>query len=249
MLDRSRDSLPRANSVLIGILLAVLAVLLLAWVTFGLVRSGDDQSGQVADQKIVAQSQDGGADTPAPEAENRNVDSYAAYEAKDPFRQIVEPAEANTGEDIGSSGTGDDTSGGGTSSGGSPSPGRTGSESSSDDGDNGPASSSSGGTGSASDNGTSGGSASIADGSQRGQSLDSDGDKVSNKREKQLGLSQTNPDTDGDGIQDGADDSNGDGRPDRDIGGRSGGSGGRNSGSGGNNGLFDSGGSLLPSGK
>lgn len=257
MLGRFREFLPQANSVLLGILLAVLAVLVLAWVTFGLVRSGDDQGGPVADQEMVAQAQDSGADSPAPEAENRNVDSYAAYEAKDPFRQIVEPAEANTGEDIGSSGTGDDTSdgdtsGGGTSSGGSSDDsgdGSNGESDTSDTTDNGPASSSSGGTGSALDNGTSGGSASTADGSQRGQALDSDGDKVSNKREKQLGLNPTNLDTDGDGIQDGADDSNGDGRPDRDIGRRGGESGGGNGGSGGNGDLFDSGGSLLPSGK
>ena len=62
------------------VVLAVLAVLILVWVIFEIVLGGDDQ-GQVADQKIVAQSPEGdadGAELAAPEVENRNVDSYAA---------------------------------------------------------------------------------------------------------------------------------------------------------------------------
>ena len=247
MLSRLRGFLPQASSLLIGTLLAVLAVFVLAWVTFVIVRSGEDQGGQVTDQEMVAQSQgnDSGADTPAPEAENRNVDSYAAYEAKDPFRQIVEPADTDTGEDTGSN-TGDNTGDGGTGN------GDTSSGGSFDDSDNGSNGGNGlGGSGSGSNdgsdsenttgNGAGGGGLSGGGGSRGSQVADRDRDGVSNRREQQLGLSPTKPDTDSDGIRDGADDSNGDGRPDRDIGARGG--------SGGNDGLFDSGGSLLPSGK
>lgn len=234
MPSRLRELLPQSSSALIGILLAVLAVLVLAWVTFGLVRSGDEQGGQAADQEIVAQSQDSSADTPAPEAENRNVDSYAAYEAKDPFQPVVELADADTGDDIGGGDTGGDTSGG-------TSDGDDGSGIDSDSGldnGNGDDTGDTGGVGtgggSTTDGGASGG---------RGQGgQDSDKDGLNDRRESRLGQDPANPDTDGDGIQDGADDSNGDGRPDGRVGGRGGGAGG-------NNDLFDSGGSLLPSGK
>lgn len=230
MLSRLRESLLQGNRVL-PVVLAVLAVLILVWVIFGIVLGGDDQ-GQVADQEIVAQSQEGdadGAEPAAPEVENRNVDSYAAYEAKDPFRQLVESADADTGS----------TTDGGTTGGSDGGPGGS---------DNGIGGGGDSG-GSTGGGGRAGGSTSGDGGGQRGQGMDSDDDKVSDNREEQLGLDPTNPDTDGDGIRDGADDSNGDGRPDRDIGRRGAGSGGRNGGSGGNDGLFDSGGSIFRSGE
>ena len=234
MLSRLRESLSQANKALLAVL-AVLVVLVFAWVVFGLIAGGDsgrgNQGEQVANQEVVAQAQDDGTGSPAPEAENRNADSYAAYEAKDPFRQIVKPADSGNGDNASGSDTEDGTGSGDSTS----------EDSGTDSGD-----SSSNGSGNGSGTGgetTSGG------GSQGGQSNDSDRDKVSNNREKQLGLDPTNPDTDGDSIRDGADDSNGDGRPDRDIGGRGGSPGGRGGGTGGNDGLFDSGGSLLPSGK
>lgn len=230
MLSRLRESLLQGNRVL-PVVLAVLAVLILVWVIFGIVLGGDDQ-GQVVDQEIVAQSQKGdadGAEPAAPEVENRNVDSYAAYEAKDPFRQLVEPADADTGS----------TTDGGTTGGSDGGPGGS---------DNGIGGGGDSG-GSTGGGGRAGGSTSGDGGGQRGQEMDSDDDKVSDNREEQLGLDPTNPDTDGDGIRDGADDSNGDGRPDRDIGKRGAGSGGRNGGSGGNDGLFHSGGSIFRSGE
>jgi hypothetical protein len=241
LLSRLRESLLQSNRVLLGVL-AILAVAVLAWVIFGLVLGGEDPNEQAAEQEIVAQTQDDGVDgaePAAPEVENRNVDSYAAYEAKDPFRQLVEPADADTGAtgddttaEDGTAAEGDATGGGGGSGGG---------------GDIGSGDESGGGggdDGSAVDDGGTGGSTS-GGGGQRRQGMDSDNDGVSDRRENQLGLDPMNPDTDGDGTPDGADDSNGDGRPDRDTG-RRGGNGG---GSRGNGGLFDSGGSLFRGGE
>ncbi len=225
MPGRLRESLLQGNRVL-PVVLAILAVLILAWVVFGLVPGGQDQ-GQVSDQEIVPQSQGNGTDPAAPQVENRNVDSYAAYTAKDPFRPLIESAGANATAPAAGGGA----SGGTTSE---PAQGQNGGNEANTFGET---IVEGGGT---AEGRTSGG------GEQRGQGVDSDGDKVSDGREAQLGLDPTNPDTDGDGIRDGADDSNGDGRPDRDIGRRGGGSDGRN---GSNGGLFDSGGSLLPSGK
>ena len=97
MLSRLRESLLQDNRV-VPVVLAILAVLILAWVIFGLVLGSENQS-QVANQETVAQSQGSTADSAsqasaAPQAENRNVDSYAAYTAKDPFRQLAKPADS-----------------------------------------------------------------------------------------------------------------------------------------------------------
>lgn len=227
MLSRLRESLLQGNRVL-PVVLAVLAVLILVWIIFGLVLGGDDQ-GQVADQEIVAQSQEGdadGAEPATPEVENRNVDSYAAYEAKDPFRQLVEFADADTAGTTPEETVEQETVEQETGSNEAITPGGATNE-----------------AGGRQQGGGQGG------GGQRGQGMDSDDDKVSDNREEQLDLDPTNPDTDGDGIRDGADDSNRDGRPDRDIGRRGAGSGGRNGDSGGNDGLFDSGGSIFRSGE
>lgn len=219
-----RESLLRGNRV-VPIALAVLAVVVLGWVAF--VVLGGEEREPVADQDEVAvqspdpaASQDG-AEPAAPEVENRNVDSYAAFEAKDPFRQIIEPADAATGGSTTGATPGGDTTGGGD-----------------------------GGTGTGAQNGGSGGGAGDGTGGG-GQNLDSDNDGISDRRENQLGLDPANPDTDGDGIRDGADDSDGDGRPDGRGGGRGGGGPGGGSGGGGGNGdgLFDSGGSLFRGGK
>lgn len=219
--------------------LAILAVLIFAGLVFGLVLGGGDQE-QAVDQEIVPQSQEDGAEPPAPETENRDVDSYAAYEAKDPFRQLVAPADADTGGDTTSAGdtTEDDTAGGG------------GDDSTGGDTTGGGGSGGAGNGGGANGGSIPGGSTS-GGGGQRGQ--DSDRDGLSDNREEQLGQDPTNPDTDGDGTRDGADDSDGDGRPDGRTGRQGGGSGGnggagaggRNGGSGGNGGLLDSGGSLF----
>ncbi len=235
MLSRLRESRlwnNRGLPVALPVVLAVLAVIIFAWVIFGLVLDDGDQEQVVNNQEIAAQSPESAPeDSPAPEVENRNVDSYAAYEAKDPFRQLVEPAEADTGDST----TGTTTNGGTTDT----NDDGTGSGEGSDAGD-----SDTGGDGASGAGGAGGG------GGQQARGMDSDNDGISDRRENQLGLDPTNPDTDGDGVRDGADDSNGDGRPDG-PGGRGGGQG-SGSGDGGRNGsdgLFDSGGSFFRGGK
>ena len=92
--------------------LAVLAVLIFAWIVAGFFVD-PPQERQVANEAEIAQTQDPGDDTspgtgtPAPEVENRDNESYAAYKSKDPFRRLLNPASsADTGAD---DGTGDDT--------------------------------------------------------------------------------------------------------------------------------------------
>ncbi len=60
-----------------------------------------------------AQSEGGGGQPPAPEIENPNTDSYAAYQSKDPFRQLFRTSESTTQrEDSGRDAReGDDTDG------------------------------------------------------------------------------------------------------------------------------------------
>ena len=85
----------RDNKV-IPVVLALLALFVFAWVVAGTFFGGTDEE-PVSNRAEVAQIQDPGtADPPAPEVENRDVDSYAAYQFKDPFRQIVAPAETTT---------------------------------------------------------------------------------------------------------------------------------------------------------
>jgi hypothetical protein len=103
------DTFLRDNRV-IPLVLALLALLVFAWIVAGAFLSGPDEE-PAPDQAEVAQSQDPGvSDSPAPEVENRNVDSYAAYQFKDPFRELVpspEPPTATTPETT----PGEDTTG------------------------------------------------------------------------------------------------------------------------------------------
>lgn len=221
------DSFLRDNKVIPPVL-AVLALLIFSWVVAGIF-VGKPEEERVANQaNVVAQapdnSNDSGSDSPAPQVESRDADSYAAYESKDPFRQLFAPAESTnptqetTGGSGGSTPPENTTGSGGGNSGGST-------------------------TGGGGEN-TSGG----GGGSSRGFQ-DSDNDGLSNRREQALGQDPQNPDTDGDGTLDGADDSNGDGIPDGQSrttggnGGGNGGGGGTTTGKG-NGGLFNSGGSL-----
>jgi hypothetical protein len=87
------DTFLRDNKV-IPLVLALFALLVFAWVIAGVLLSGSDD-GQVSNRANFAQSEDA-ADSPAPEIENRNADSYAAYQSKDPFRQLLAPAESTT---------------------------------------------------------------------------------------------------------------------------------------------------------
>jgi len=100
-----RDSLIRDNKV-IPLALVVLALLVGFWVfagVFVLGLSGSDRDDeQVSKRAFVSQSpelaqQSGGASaspSPAPEQANRDAESYAAYQSKDPFRELIPSADS-----------------------------------------------------------------------------------------------------------------------------------------------------------
>ena len=103
--------------------LALLALLVFAWLAAGFFIGGPDED-RALNRAYLAQPEDPteGQDPLAPEVENRDVESYAAFQSKDPFRQLLEPAEASTATIV------EDTTGGnGTTS---PRPERGGSDSS-----------------------------------------------------------------------------------------------------------------------
>ncbi len=174
------DTFLRDNKVL-PLVLALLALVVFAWVVAGAFVGGSDGE-SVSNQANVAQSQNVPvADPVAPEAENRDVESYAAYRSKDPFRQLLAPAEDTSAQPAGDTteppsedtGGSADTDGSGSTTGGGPRP---------------------------------------SDGAGRAQDTDNDG--LTDTRESALAQDPNNPDTDGDGIPDGADDADGDGQPD-----------------------------------
>lgn len=89
------DTFLRNNRVLPSVL-ALLALFVFAWVLAGTFIDATGQE-RVAHRADLAQSNAApGSDPAAPEIENRDVDSYAAYRSKDPFRQIVAPAESTS---------------------------------------------------------------------------------------------------------------------------------------------------------
>lgn len=139
--SRLRDGLLRDNKVIPPVL-GALALIVFAWILAGALI--DDPSGgggrQVANQsnqpnrsnqpsqQQVAQNPDqaqGTPETPAPSVENRDAESYAAFEQKDPFRELFQPPgteDPGAGGDQydgGSTGdgTGDDTGDGSTGDG------------------------------------------------------------------------------------------------------------------------------------
>lgn len=220
------------------IVLAVLALLVAAYVLFSVVLRGtEDESNTVPPTTVAegpeATSQEstapdeaqGVSDPLAPEAENRNVDAYAAYESKDPFRQLLESADADTGGSTTGTTTGDDSDDGDGSTTG-------------EDTTQGGSTTGDGGTNGGGGNGNGGGG---------GGARDSDNDGLSDRREQALGTDPNNPDTDGDGIRDGRDDSDGDGLPD--SGGAGAGGGGSGGGGSGNGKFFKDDGSLRYGGK
>ena len=107
--------------------LALLALGVFAWVVAGTFVGGPDGE-QVSNQTNLAQSQNFPAEDPvAPEAENRDVDSYAAYRNKDPFRQLLAVPEDTSGQftDETTQPPGEDTTGSdgsGSTTGNSPRP-------------------------------------------------------------------------------------------------------------------------------
>ena len=234
------DTLVRDNKVLPPVL-ALLAILLFAWVVAGAFLGGNGDEEASSGRAELVQSTDPDAGVDAPEVEDRDADSYAAYRNKDPFRQLLAPASASESD------TGEDTTGAAPNDGTTP-----------------PASVPPEDT-----TGTGGGDQGAGGGGDRSRK-DSDGDGLTNRDEERLGQDPRNPDSDGDGIEDGEDDADGDGLPDggQDSGGSGtgpgagGGQGGEGNGTGGNAGggsgggaggggagsgdLFDSGGTLYP---
>jgi hypothetical protein len=88
------DTFLRDNKLLPPIL-ALLALFVFAWVLAGAFVGGTGDQKSVAHRSELAQADGGGgSNPPAPQVENRNVNSYAAYRSKDPFREII--AEAST---------------------------------------------------------------------------------------------------------------------------------------------------------
>ena len=219
------------------ILAVVLVLLCAAYLLFGVVLRGAQDEPTATNQpttseergstgEVTAQEVPESLDPAAPEVENRDVDAYAAYESKDPFRQLLESAETDAGETTET--TTDDTpevDNGGTT-------GET-------TGGNGATNGAEAGTVSA-PSGNGGGSAGGNGGN--GGARDSDNDGLSDRREQALGTDPDNPDSDGDGVRDGLDDANADGLPD--SGGASSGGGGSGSGK-----LFRDDGSLRFGGK
>ncbi|MDQ3429993.1 MAG: hypothetical protein M3479_08615, partial [Actinomycetota bacterium] len=88
------DALVRDNKVLPPVV-ALLALLLFAWVAAGAFMSGPDEERASGEAELVQSRDPSGAD--APEVEDRDADSYAAYRNKDPFRQLLAPADSTPG--------------------------------------------------------------------------------------------------------------------------------------------------------
>lgn len=189
--SRAFDALVRDNRVLPPVL-ALLALVLFAWVIAGYFVGAPDEPPAAGQANLVQAEDPTAQQSPAPEVEVRNVDSYAAYQNKDPFRELLaSPSEDTTGDDgtsdngTGDDGTGDDATGDDATGGG-----WTGDDGTGDDGRR-----------------------------PGGSAQDSDGDGISDERERDLGLDPESPDTDGDGIPDGEErprgrDGRGDGQDD-----------------------------------
>jgi Bacterial TSP3 repeat len=82
------DTFLRDNRLLPPVL-ALLALFVFAWVLAGVFVGRTDDQKPVAHRSEIAQADDPAVTDPAaPEIDNPNVDSYAAYRSKDPFRQV-----------------------------------------------------------------------------------------------------------------------------------------------------------------
>ncbi len=103
------DTFLRDNRLLPPVL-ALVALFVFAWVLAGVFVGGTDEQKPVAHRSEIAQADDPGATDPAaPEVDNPNVDSYAAYRSKDPFRRLfvfarTTPEETTTGGETTSEG-------------------------------------------------------------------------------------------------------------------------------------------------
>jgi hypothetical protein len=180
------DTFLRDNRLLPPIL-ALLALFVFAWVLAGVFmgRTGDQKP--VAQRADIAQANGDAArsEPAAPEVVNPNIDSYAAYRSKDPFREVL--ADVTTPEGTAPEATTPEAT---TPEATTPAPAeRT-------------TASTSGTTGPRPASGT------------KNQAPDSDRDGLPDRDEATFNDDPNNPDTDGDGIPDGLEDSDGDGIPD-----------------------------------
>lgn len=130
---RLRDGLLRDNKVIPAVL-GALALIVFAWILAGAliddpsgggrqVANQSNQPNQPSQQQQVAQNPDqaqGTPETPAPSVENRDAESYAAFEQKDPFRELFQPPgteDPAAGTDQYDDGSTDDGTGDGTGDG------------------------------------------------------------------------------------------------------------------------------------
>jgi hypothetical protein len=99
--DHLREGLLRDNKVVPAVL-ALLALFIFAWLVVGALINGSGDEEQASNQASLSQedSRSGDTETPAPGVESRDTDSYAVYEPKDPFRNVIsEPGGDNGGRD------------------------------------------------------------------------------------------------------------------------------------------------------
>jgi hypothetical protein len=111
--ERIWEGLSRDNKVMPGVM-ATLALLVFAWLVMAALIGGSPDE-EAANQASLAQDEEepdsGEAESPAPGVEDRDTDSYSAFESKDPFR-LPEGIEAKNDEG-GDDKTGDSKSGSG----------------------------------------------------------------------------------------------------------------------------------------
>ena len=113
-----RDDLLRDNKVVPAVL-ATLALLVFAWLVVGAFMGGGSNE-EAANQVSLAQDEEepasGDAESPPSGVENRDTDSYSAFESKDPFRLLkgIESKDSKSGDSkSGDSKSGDSKSGDG----------------------------------------------------------------------------------------------------------------------------------------
>ncbi len=95
---RIREGLLRDNKV-IPLVLGVLALLTFAWLiaSFLIEDPGEEETSKGASlSQAPEDSESRSPETPTPEVESRDTDSFAVFESKDPFREIVSKANETT---------------------------------------------------------------------------------------------------------------------------------------------------------
>ncbi len=106
--DHLRESLLRDNKVVPAVL-ALLALFIFAWLVVGALINGSGDEERASNQASLSQedSRSGDTETPAPGVETRDTDSYAVYDPKDPFRNVISEPDGGNGARDGDRGGGD----------------------------------------------------------------------------------------------------------------------------------------------